>query len=313
MVARAVALTERGGPERLATRSAGRDNARMSSEPNREQIDYWNAQAGHKWVGLQERLDAQLDPLGRLAMDRLAPRPGERVVDVGCGCGGTTVELAARVGPEGRVLGLDVSEPMLARARERTAAAPQVTFACGDAQTHALEPGGFDVVFSRFGVMFFADPVAAFANLRRGLRPGGRLGFLCWQAATANEWVMVPMRAVLAHVPMPPIPAPRTPGPFAFAEADWLREVLDAAGFADVTVEPDERVLEIAGGGDLDAVVDFLLQIGPAARALHEADDPAAKPRVAASLRDALRPHAGSRGVGLRGATWIVSAKASAT
>jgi SAM-dependent methyltransferase len=282
----------------------------MSTDANREQIDYWNAQAGHKWVALQDRLDAQLDPLGRLAMDRLAVRAGERAIDVGCGCGATTAELAARVGPQGRVLGLDVSEPMLARARERTAGAAHVTFAQSDAQTHALEPGAADAVFSRFGVMFFADPVAAFANLRRGLRPGGRLGFLCWQAAVANEWVMVPMRAVLEHVAMPPLPAPRAPGPFAFAEAEYVREVLAGAGFTDVTLEPDEPRMEIAGGADLDDVVDFLLQIGPAARALQEANDPAARPRVAEALRSALQPHAGAAGVSLRGATWIVLAKA---
>jgi SAM-dependent methyltransferase len=285
----------------------------MSTDANREQIDYWNAQAGHKWVALQDRLDAQLDPLGRLAMDRLAVRAGERAIDVGCGCGATTAELAARVGPQGRVLGLDVSEPMLARARERTAGAAHVTFEQSDAQTHALEPGAADLVFSRFGVMFFADPVAAFANLRRGLRPGGRLGFLCWQAAVANEWVMVPMRAVLEHVAMPPLPAPRAPGPFAFAEGDYVREVLAGAGFTDVTLEPDEPRMEIAGGADLDDVVDFLLQIGPAARALQEANDPAARPRVAEALRGALQPHAGAAGVSLRGATWIVLAKAPVT
>jgi SAM-dependent methyltransferase len=285
----------------------------MGNDANHEQVEYWNAQAGHKWVTMQERLDAQLDPLGLLVMDRLAVRAGERVVDVGCGCGATTAELATRVGPAGRVLGLDVSEPMLARAKERTAATRHVAFACSDAQTHALDPGEADVVFSRFGVMFFADPVAAFANLRRGLRPGGRLGFLCWQAAVANEWVMVPMRAVLEHVAMPPLPGPRAPGPFAFAEADYVREVLAGAGFTDVTLEPDERRMEIAGGAGLDDVVDFLLQIGPAARALQEAHDPAARPRVAGALRAALQPHLGEAGVGLRGATWIVLAKAPVT
>lgn len=285
----------------------------MSSDANREQVEYWNAQAGHKWVALQERLDAQLDPLGHLVMDRLAPSAGERVIDVGCGCGATTAELAARVGPEGRVLGLDVSEPMLARAKERTAAARHVAFACRDAQTHALDPGEADVVFSRFGVMFFADPVAAFVNLRRGLRPGGRLGFLCWQAAVANEWVLVPMRAVMEHVPLPPLPGPRAAGPFAFAEADYVREILGAAGFTHVTVEPDERRMEIAGGAGLDDVVDFLLQIGPAARALQEAQDPAARPRVAEALRADLQPHLGEAGVGLGGATWIVLAQAPVT
>jgi ubiquinone/menaquinone biosynthesis C-methylase UbiE len=285
----------------------------MSSNENHEQIEYWNAQAGHKWVTMQERLDAQLDPLGRLVMDRLAVQAGERVIDVGCGCGATTAELATRVGAQGQVLGLDISEPMLARARERTAAAPQATFARNDAQTHTLDPAAADVVFSRFGVMFFADPAAAFANLRRGLRPGGRLGFICWQVPTANEWVLVPMRAILVHVPPPPIPGPRTPGPFAFAEADYVREILGRAGFTDVTVDPDERRMEIAGGADLDEVVDFLLQIGPAARALQEAKDPDARPRVAESLRATLRPHLGAGGVGLGSATWIVLAKAPVT
>ncbi|MFM8411336.1 MAG: class I SAM-dependent methyltransferase, partial [Alphaproteobacteria bacterium] len=155
-----------------------------ASGPNAEQIDYWNDMAGPKWVALQESLDRQIGPLGAAAMAAADLQPGERVLDVGCGCGATSIELARRVAPGGAVLGVDVSTVMLeaARAAAGRAGAEGLEFANADAQTAPLTPAGFDVVFSRFGVMFFADPTAAFANLRRALRPGGRLAVVCWHA-----------------------------------------------------------------------------------------------------------------------------------
>ncbi len=169
--------------------------------PNAEQIQYWNEQRGRAWVAQQELIEAQLAPLGRHAMDRAAIAAGERVLDVGCGCGQTTLELARRVGPRGSVLGADISSVMLGRARELAGAAgaTNVRFEEADAQTHAFPPAGFDVLFSRFGVMFFADPRAAFANLRTALRPGARVAFVCWQALPLNPWMAVPLAAALQH------------------------------------------------------------------------------------------------------------------
>jgi SAM-dependent methyltransferase len=279
--------------------------------PNAEQIVYWNDQAGPKWVAVQALIDDQIRPLGHLAMERAQLRAGERVLDVGCGCGDTSLELARRTAPGGSVHGVDISAPMLERARaQATATGAAAQFTRADAQTHAFGAASFDVLFSRFGVMFFADPTAAFANLRRALRPQGRLAFVCWQAVGDNPWMFVPFVAALQHLAPPPLPAPGAPGPFAFADADDVRRILGGAGFTDVALEPVRMTLSVGGGQDLDATVDFLLQMGPAARALREATDPTIVPRVAAAVREALVPYETPTGVRMDSASWIVTARA---
>jgi len=281
------------------------------SGPNAEQIEYWNRDAGPKWVRLQDRLDAQLRPLGDAALDRAALVAGERVLDVGCGCGDTTLRAAARVAPDGHALGIDVSEPMLARARERAAAEGRrlASFVHADAQTHAFEPGSVDVLVSRFGVMFFREPEAAFANLRGALAPGGRLAFVCWRPVAENPWMFAPMAAAAKHLPLTP-PEPGAPGPFAFQDEGRVRDILEAGGFARVAHEPLSGELSVGGAGDLDDAVDFLLEVGPAARALREAgggEDLAR--RVADAVRESLVPFAGPGGVRMPYAAWIVTAR----
>ncbi len=276
--------------------------------PNAQQIQYWN-ETGSRWVRLQAPIDTQIRPLGLLAMERAALRPGARVLDVGCGCGDTTVELARRVAPGGAATGIDISGVMLERARqlarERGATA---RFELADAQTHAFPPASVDVLFSRFGVMFFGDPTAAFANLRRALAPGGRLAFVCWQSLPDNPWMFVPLGAALQHLPPPPLPAPDVPGPFAFADRARVCGILERAGFADVQFEAVHETLTIGGGAGLDETVDFLLQMGPAAAALRESPDPSLLPRVAAAVRDALAPYVTADGIRMASASWIVTA-----
>jgi SAM-dependent methyltransferase len=281
--------------------------------PNEQQIAYWNDQAGAKWVELQPRIDTQIAPLGVAAMDRLAPAAGERILDVGCGCGSTTIALAERVGPHGRVIGMDVSAPMLARARERVREHGNDTIELvqGDAATHAFTPASVDAVFSRFGVMFFDDPTSAFANLRGVVAPRGRLAFVCWQSPAANEWVRVPMEAAARVVPLPPPPPPSAPGPFQLADRDRLHDLLERAGWRDVAIEPIETLMDIGGGASVDEAVSFLLRIGPLARALAELGE---RPDLRRALTDALATRlasfAGPRGVQLGGAAWIVTATA---
>jgi SAM-dependent methyltransferase len=282
-----------------------------TSGPNAQQVQYWNEVSGPKWVVLQATIDEQIRPLGRLAMDRAALRPGERVLDIGCGCGDTTIELARRVAPGGAVTGVDISAVMLERARQ-TAREQGVNarFERADAQTHAFPPASADVLFSRFGVMFFADPTAAFANLRRALRPSGRLAFVCWQALADNPWMLVPLGAALQVMPPPPLPAPDAPGPFAFADPERVRGILAGAGFRDIQLEPVQQTLTVGGGAGLDVTVDFLLQMGPAAAALRESPDPSLAPRVAAVVRTALEPYLTPEGVRMPSASWIVTAAA---
>ena len=274
--------------------------------PNAEQIAYWNDVSAAKWIAFQEMLDRQLAPLGRLAMDRADLRPGERALDVGCGCGDTTLELARRLGPAGHAVGIDVSTAMLAVAEQRSHAAgtPNVDFWNADAQTHRFSPAAFDVVFSRFGVMFFTDPVLAFANLLRALPPRGRSSFVCWQALERNPWMAVPMAAAAREIPFPPRAAADAPGPFSFADPERVRRILGAAGFTDVVLEGREETLAVGERG-LDATADFLVQMGPTGSALREAD-PGGRPRVVAAVRSAIAPFHGDAGVRMGCAVWLV-------
>ncbi|MFI5394146.1 MAG: class I SAM-dependent methyltransferase [Candidatus Binatia bacterium] len=278
--------------------------------PNAEQIQYWNELAGQKWVAFQPLLDAQLSPLGRRTMERAGVASGERVLDVGCGCGNSTLDLARRVGSAGAVTGIDISTVMLERARQAAgeAGVTQARFENADAQTHRFPPSSFDVLFSRFGVMFFTDPAAAFANLRQALRPGGRVGFVCWQGLQHNPWMRVPLSAALPHIPPPPLPAPDAPGPFAFADVDRVRAILTRAGFTVLNIEALNESLSVGGGRDLDDTASFLVHIGPLGRLLRDAEDDV-RARVAESVRDAIAPFATPQGVRMPSAAWVVTAQ----
>lgn len=279
------------------------------SETNRAQIEYWNETSGPRWVTLADRVEPQIAPLGLAAMDALDFAAGERVLDVGCGCGQTTLQLGERVGPGGDVLGVDISGPMLVEARRRARAADvsHIGFQQADAQVHPFEPSSVDVVFSRFGIMFFEDPVAAFANLHGALRPGGQIGFVCWQELARNPWMMRPMAAVAALIELPPRPDPHAPGPFAFADAERVRGLLEEAGFESVAVESLEREVLVGGGGSLDTTVQFLLQMGPAGAALREAGEDV-RSRAADAVTEAIAPFATPDGVRMPAAAWRITA-----
>ncbi len=273
--------------------------------PNAAQVAFWNEAGGQAWAVSAEALERQMRPLGEAAIAALSPQPGERILDIGCGAGATSLALAGAVGPAGRVVGVDVSRPLLAVAEARGAAVANLRFVEADAQVHAFDQGGFDAAFSRFGVMFFADPAAAFANIRRALKPGGRLAFVCWRALAENGWMKVPLEAALPHLPPMPAADPLAPGPFALADAARLEAILAAAGFAEVAVRPHDALL---GGNDLATTRALLLKVGPLGAVLRE--QPELAPRVEAAIAEALAPHARDDGVWLPGAAWIVTARA---
>ncbi len=286
----------------------------------RDEVAYWNGDAGERWAANADRIDVQLGPLGEAAMDRAGIGPGQRVLDVGCGSGGSTLEIARRVGPAGRAVGVDVSRPMLARARERARAAglPQLAFVEADLLRDALSPDAaeLDVAFSRFGVMFFEDPPAAFRRIRRALAPEGRLAFVCWAAREENPWMAEPQDAVGRHVELPPPPEPGRPGPFSLADPDRIRAILRGAGFADVECEARAGRLRIGlpvEPRDRDAAVESAveagLEIGPAAVALQGAEGEARRRGIEA-LRELFRRHATDDGVRLGYRAWIVTARA---
>ncbi|MDE2305186.1 MAG: class I SAM-dependent methyltransferase [Gammaproteobacteria bacterium] len=277
----------------------------ITSADNSEQVAYWNAVAGLTWARLQRELDQQIDPLGRAALTRLDPRVGEWILDVGCGCGQTSLELAERVGERGRVVAVDISRPMLevARARPSDARSAPLEFREVDAQTGALGMECFDAAFSRFGVMFFTDPRAAFANIRRALKPNGRIAFVCWRALAENAWMRVPLEAARALLP-PIAPAdPTAPGPFAFADPQRVHGILESAGFADVSIEPLD--LDI-GGTPLDAAVNLACRLGPLGSQLRE--QPQCLPAVADAVKNALGAHLRDGEVWMGAAVWVVGA-----
>jgi SAM-dependent methyltransferase len=279
----------------------------IADGPNAAQIAYWNAEAGATWAQMQDTLDRELKPLGLAAMAALAPMPGERVIDVGCGCGTTSQELAARVGPGGRVLGVDISAPQLAVAERRAEGMANLTFAQADAQTHAFA-GDADAIFSRFGVMFFTDPPAAFANLRSALKPGGRLGFVCWRGPLESECMSLPMMAAVAAAPelaTPPGGDPFAPGPFAFADQARVRGILEGAGFKDLVIAPHDEPVSVGG---LDDTVAFSLRIGVLGARLREA--PHLRDKVVDAIRAALADRVTDGEVRLGSGTWIVTATA---
>ena len=278
---------------------------------NTDQAERWNSgeDLAH-WLDNQARYDRMNEPFTALILDAAAFRPGAQVLDVGCGCGGTTLAAARLIAP-GQGVGVDLTRPMLARARARAEAAGlgNAVFQQGDAQVHPFGPARFDTVISRFGTMFFADPVAAFANVRSAVRPGGRLIFVCWQPLAANQWLLVPGAALAEHLPPPGFGSGDGPGMFAFADPDRVRPILAAAGWRDIEITSEPRSILVGGGGSVDDAVEFL-RTGSMGRMMLAGADADTVDRAVASVRAALTPYADAEGVHLDAGVWLVQAAA---
>jgi SAM-dependent methyltransferase len=279
-------------------------------EQNADQIAYWNGPGGQRWADRQAAQDILLRPVLDILIDRAKPQAGERIIDVGCGSGASSIALADKVAPAGHVLGVDVSGPMLVRARQSAPKELPVEFVQADATVYPLVSGSFDLLASRFGVMFFADPALSFTNMRKALKPSGRLAFACWREPRENPFFMAPLQAVYKHVPKLPPQGPEDPGPFAFASEERVHRILGEAGFTAIGMEPCNLALDVAIGRGLEAAVQSALEIGPASRALegHPEDVRAA---AVNSIREALTPFAKGETVPLPAAIWIVTARAS--
>ena len=282
------------------------DKARVHDR-NTDQAAYWNGAAGRRWIDRQETLDRVLNPIQELLLTRAGVTSAERIIDIGCGCGASTIELAGRVGAQGRVMGVDISAPMLARARERAPTDLPLAFVLADATVHAFEAGGADLIFSRFGVMFFADPTLSFQNMRTALRPGGRLAFASWREPRQNPWMLLPLQEAYKHVPRLPEIGPEDPGPFSFAREARVRQILSEAGFSSIALEGVDLALDLAVGRGLDAAVAGALEIGPVSRAL-EGHPPEIVACVQNSIRTALASYQKGETVPLPASVWIATA-----
>jgi SAM-dependent methyltransferase len=271
-----------------------------------EQAAYWKGAGGKMWLGAYDRIQRGIAGFSAIALEAAKAEPGERVLDVGCGTGGTTAELAKAVGATGHVLGVDISEPLVEAARAQKLG--NATFEVGDAATYSFEAGSFDLVFSRFGVMFFSDPVLAFRNIRRAIKPSGRLVFLCWRTPQENPWATVPLRAAQPHLPPMERPGPEDPGQFAFGDRARVERILTEAGFGGLALEPVDLML--TQGRDIPDVMQRIGDFGPLARAFKDAA-PEQIARAKAAVAEALEPHATTDGVKLAGACWLVRARPS--
>jgi len=281
----------------------------MKNSVNTDMSNFWNGEGGQKWLQFDEKLKHGLKPFGQMAMAAGAISSGDHVADVGCGSGDTTFEMANVVGEKGHVQGIDISFPILAAAERhrRRHNKQSVSFHCSDVQVHDFEPGIFDVVFSRFGVMFFEHPVMAFKNLWSALKPGGRLAFVAWQSLRDNEWMEMSMDVVARHLPVPKPSAPHEPGPLSFANAGRIEKILSTAGFSRIKIEAVEAPFIL--GDTIEHAVRFLTHLGPAAAVINksEANDET-RAHIVRDMSDSLEEAQTVEGVSVGARVWVVSA-----
>jgi len=267
------------------------------------QRDYWNHEAGPVWVEENESLDAMLAPLGEAAIAALRPAAGEHILDIGCGAGATSRALAARVGAAGAVTAVDLSAPLVDLALSKGG---DITFICADASRDPFPGAPFDAAFSRFGVMFFDEPEAAFAHIGKAVKPGGRLAFVCWRTMMENAWARETVAAGLPFLKEPPTPSdPTAPGPFAFADKDRTAGILGVSGWRDIAI--DALDTDYVLGPNAVATAPKMLRIGPLGRLIREQGvDPGA---VVGALETLLQRYETPAGVAMPAACWIISAR----
>ena len=278
-----------------------------TQESDSEQSRLWNGPAGRAWVDRQPLLDRLFAPLGTLLIESLAGHSLGRVLDVGCGTGAVTLALASPSGDAGECVGIDISAPMIEAARARAEReGSQARFVCADAQAHAFAPAGFDTLVSRLGVMFFDDPVAAFANLRRAARDGAALRFLAWRAAAENPFMTTAERAAAPLLPRLPARRPGAPGQFGFADRERVESILAQAGWGAIAI----RSVDLACSLPAQELVPYLSRLGPVGLALEQADA-ATRERVIETVRTAFEPFVQGDEVRFTAACWLASAEAA--
>jgi len=275
-------------------------------EPNQDQSELWNGPSGAVWVEMQNLLDEMLAPFGSLLIEHAVREGTLRVLDIGCGAGATTLMAAKRLGERSSCLGVDISAPLVevARNRARQEGLGNVEFVRADAQTHAFEPRSFDAIISRFGVMFFDDPLAAFANIRKAAKENGLLAFIAWRSPAENPFMTAAARAAAPILPDLRAPDPNAPGQFAFADGERVRGILASSGWKDVEIQPIDIACSVARSD----LLEYVTKLGPVGVALREADEDT-RARTTAAVRAAFEPFIQGDTARFNAACWLVSAR----
>ena len=278
------------------------------SEVNKNQRDFWSGKGGDIWVERQNAMDTMLSPLGEAALNKLNLNEGENVLDIGCGCGHTTLNIAKRISSDGQVTGLDISEPMLKRAKESAneMSISNASFNCVDVQTDDIGEEVYSAAFSRFGVMFFEDPVAAFCNINKSLITGASLSFVCWQSPALNPWQSLFIEAVKKYVDLPS-PPPRSPSPFAFMESEYVSSILEESNFQNIMIEGHEAEVNMFSGRSLSDSVKDYISINPVVSGMLKDSTEQEKTEIINSAIEAFSPYYSAKGLMFPSATWLVT------
>ena len=280
------------------------------SEVNKNQKDFWSGKGGDIWVERQNAMDTMLSPLGEAALNKLNFNEEENVLDIGCGCGHTTLNIAKRIGSSGNVTGLDISEPMLKRAKESAVemSITNTSFKCVDVQIEDLGDQIYSAAFSRFGVMFFEDSIAAFKNINKSLISGGYLSFVCWQSPAVNPWQSLFIQEVKKFLDLPS-PPPRSPGPFAFMESEYVSSILEESKFQDITIEGHEAEVNMFSGRSLSDSVKDYISINPVVTQMLKESSENQIAEIVNSGIEAFSPYYSEKGLIFPSATWLVTAR----
>ncbi len=281
----------------------------IKEQPTQETL--WAGQNGDRWLANVDRFEGMIKPIGDALIERAGCRSGEQIIDIGCGAGATSIAIAQQVGAAGAVTGLDISPVLVAEATKRAATLgiENVQFVLGDAAVTPLATEQADCIVSRFGIMFFSNPHAAFTHIHDFLKPSGRLSMVCWNSLPQNPWMFEVVKVIAARVPLP-TPVPRAPGPFAFAEPSYVEEILHTAGFQDIDISPWQHDLAVGGAGaNPESAAKFLLAALGVAQLPPDLPD-AVRTAIDSELSDRLKTYHTEDGVQMPASAWLVNATA---
>ena len=279
-------------------------------ETNKKQRDFWSGKGGDIWVEKQNAMDVMLEPLGNAALAKLPKNLGRHVIDIGCGCGSTTLSIAEQLNESAKITGVDISEPMLDQAKKVASEKnlSNVDFQVMDIQTELDIEGKYSAAFSRFGVMFFENPVIAFKNINRSLKEEANFSFVCWQSPKLNPWQSLSIQVIKQFVDLPS-PPERSPGPFAFADADYLKSIMTDSGFKNINLESHEQQVTMFTGKSLEQASNDYLSINPVVTEMLKEAPESIKENISSSLQNLFKEYSNGNGLHFPSATWLVTAR----